>query len=191
MKDVEAKLGFLKTQISPHVLFNTLSFIKYAVKHEPQMAQEAVDRLADLLSYGIYQDASLFTSLENEVEKINHIIALQEMRYDKKQNFLFKLDCPCAEIQIIPLVIIGIIENFFKHGNLMVKNYQAKIEITCSLGYLSLVTENKIARGFSQVESGNGLSLMRERLSLAYKGDYALEYGESEDVFKTFLKIPI
>lgn len=154
-------------------------------------AQDALSRVADLLSYSIYREYNGFISIDDEIEQIDNIITLQRMRYDGTQNFSFMVNLETKDVYILPLILISLVENFFHHGNLLVKDYRAKMELKRAEGYIVFETENKIAKGFSSHVPGNRLHLIEERLSLAYKNDFVFQYSKKNGVFKLLLKIPL
>ena len=189
--DLQAKLGFLKSQVTPHVLFNTLSFIKYAISHEPDAAEDAVSRLADLLSYGINQEGSESVLLGDEVEQMENMVALQKMRFDGRQKLSFSVEFDRKGIRIMPLVFISLLENVFRHGNALRKDSATQIELKLEGNCLVFLSSNPVAMSRIQEKTGNGLDLIRQRLKTFYQGDFTFEYGMSGDYFNTLLKIPL
>jgi len=82
--------------------------------------------MADLLSYATSEQANKLTSLQEEILQIHNIIELQKMRYDNRQNFSFEVNFDTQSLQVIPLVLISLVENFFRHDNLLKDDYRAK-----------------------------------------------------------------
>lgn len=191
-KTYRAKYGFLRSQVNPHFLFNTLSLIKFSVRNDPDAAEEAIYKLSDLLSYSTSNSVEKFVSLEIELEQIRNLIDLQKMRFDNKQNVSFKIvsDKDYTGLQIVPLVLISIIENLYRHGSLLQNSIQAEILLNIQDEHLTFSTTNLISKSTMSEPSTNTLELTRQRLEEYYDNEFIFKYGLEDNIFSVFLKLP-
>lgn len=181
LQRVAAELTALKLQISPHFLFNTLNNIRWLVRSKADNAEEAVVKLSHLLRYILYQTDRDKVDLEPELNHLRDFIELQKMRIESPGAVQFSMTGDLSERQIVPLLLLPLVENVFKHGDFS-GNYQNKIAITVSDATLIFKTENKISRS-TEKENGIGLSNATKRLKLHYPDRHLLHYFEKDDVF--------
>ena len=191
---LQAELSFLKHQISPHFLMNTLNNIHALVELEPKGAQNSIVRLSHMLRYLLYEKEDKKTSLLKEVEFIKSYCNLMKMRYTDDLEVKLNIPDKIPPVSIPPFVFITILENAFKHG--------ASINKPCFI-HLSIVTEDKyltvICSNSKQKEpslpsaesSGIGLVNTRQRLDLYYGNDYIWEVDETDDTYTSTIKLPI
>ncbi len=186
---VSAELSFLRSQINPHFLFNSLNSVYNRIRKNDPHSAEYVMALADLMKYALQpQGAEDKVPIESELEHISNFIKLQRMRYATDIDFNVSMDD--KELKIIPLLLITMVENVFQHGDLKNEQSRPAIEITVSGGELVLQTKNLIRKDH---RPGNGLGManIRKRLELQYKNRYILEYSADQDIFKLKLVIKL
>lgn len=186
MELVTAELAFLRSQINPHFLFNSLNSLYNRIrKNDPQSA-EYVLALAELMQYALTEQAPDYEApIECEIEHISNYLKLQQMRYSREIDL--KISNQDPELRIIPLLLITLIENIFKHGDLS-KVPPPVIEISTFEGKLTLLTRNYI-RTDPQAGKGVGLTNSRKRLELHYPNRYTFEYGTDKNIFTLKLTI--
>ena len=189
----KAELDFLKTQIHPHFLFNTLNNLYSLTLVKSDEAPNVVIKLSDMLSYILYDCNADYVDLKKEIQFIENYIALQKIRHNHEiVSIDLDISGTCDRKQIAPLIILPIVENCFKHG---VDSNPGKtfinIKIECTKDSFILVTSNSIDVAVqNQVyKDGLGLQNVKRRLELLYKDMYYLEITKEKFSFNFNLKI--
>jgi sensor histidine kinase YesM len=187
LQRVAAELTALKLQISPHFLFNTLNNIRWLVRSKSDMAEDAVVKLSHLLRYILYQTDKDKVDLDQELNHLKDFIELQKMRIENTQAVEFTMQGDLTGKQIVPLLLLPLAENFFKHADFS-GDYKNKISVVVMGDKLVFKTENKIAQS-TETEKGIGLNNVNKRLGLHYPDRHWLHYFEKENVF--FLQLDL
>ena len=176
-KKVEAELAWLKNQINPHFLFNTLNNISSLAQIDGDETQEAIMQLSDLLRYAMYETNKPKVPLEGEVEFMRNYIELMKLRCNEMTEIRSEFIVHNSKIEIAPLLFISLIENAFKHG--MNSNAPATIDISMVQTDSTLVftCDNTNNPKPSKDRSGSGIGLenTRRRLNLIYPNHYQWE----------------
>ena len=176
-KKVEAELAWLKNQINPHFLFNTLNNISSLAQIDGDETQEAIMQLSDLLRYAMYETNKPKVPLEGEVEFMRNYIELMKLRCNEMTEISSEFIVHNSKIEIAPLLFISLIENAFKHG--MNSNAPATIDISMVQTDSTLVftCDNTNNPKPSKDRSGSGIGLenTRRRLNLIYPNHYQWE----------------
>ena len=183
-----AEQAFLRAQINPHLLFNTLSFIKYATRKKPEEAKEAVTMLSDIMSYALENNTETVL-LSREIEQVENIIKLNQLRFNHTVCINLIVNLHDHQIRIIPVILLTLVENVFKHGNLMDKDHPAEIRIESTNEYLLLQTSNLVSLNTNLRSTKTGLTNIASRLNQAYKGNHNFTYILYENLFKVNIKI--
>ena len=176
-KEVEAELAWLKNQINPHFLFNTLNNISSLAQIDGDGTQEAIMQLSDLLRYAMYETNKPKVSLDGEVEFMRNYVELMKLRCNEMTTVSARFDITDAQSEVAPLLFISLIENAFKHG--MDSNAPAIIDISLEQqdGTLVFNCDNTNNPKPTKDRSGSGIGLenTRRRLDLLYPGRYTWE----------------
>ena len=198
-KRTEAELEWLKNQLNPHFLFNTLNNISSLVQIDADKAQDAIAQLSDLMRYAMYETRRETVPIEGEVEFMRNYIELMKLRCNDKTevNVQFPVhhsplaagDQPFtaghAPLTIAPLLFISLIENAFKHG--ISSSRPSKIDISLKQHDDSLVftcdNTNFPKDDTDRSGSGIGLENTRRRLALIYAGRYSWEQSLEDNIF--------
>ena len=176
-KEVEAELAWLKNQINPHFLFNTLNNISSLAQVDGEETQEAIMQLSDLLRYAMYETNKPKVRLDGEGEFMHNYIDLMKLRCNEMTtvNAQFTISEPQSEVP--PLLFISLIENAFKHG--MNSNAPAAIDINLEQQDDTIIfncdNTNNPKPTKDRSGSGIGLENTRRRLDLLYPGRYTWE----------------
>lgn len=187
----QAELVFLKAQINPHFLFNTLNNIYSLSLYEPQLVSESILRLSKILRYMLYETGNEFITVDKEMKILNDYIDLEKLRYNESVTIDFKYDIENFPAMIPPLLLIPLIENAFKHG---VSESRGKrfinIEFILQKQILHFSVKNSSdATSVNQKTTGNiGLPQLRRRLNLLYK-EFDLFTEQKDSIFTAILKI--
>lgn len=174
-KDAEAELTWLKNQLNPHFLFNTLNNISSLVQIDADTAQENIGRLSELLRYALYDSNQPKVPVEKEVEFIRNYIDLMRLRSDTTTVRLHVAG-NVAGISIIPLLFISPVENAFKHSASSREPSAIDIDIRVDAGgslVLSVSNSYHPRTDARRIGSGIGVENLRRRLELAYAGNYS------------------
>ena len=176
-KEVEAELAWLKNQINPHFLFNTLNNISSLTQIDADKAQDTVMQLSDLLRYAMYETNKPKVSLDGEVEFMRNYIELMKLRCNEMTTVNCQFSIANPKLEVAPMLFISLIENAFKHG--MNSNAPASINISLEQkdGMLIFTSDNTNNPKPTKDRSGSGIGLenTRRRLELLYQGRYQWE----------------
>jgi len=178
------ELSFLKNQLNPHFLFNSLNSIYSLTTKKSNDAPEAVITLSELMRYMLYETDNDFVSLKNELEYIQNYLKLQRLRIVNNENVTINVHGAISNQKIRPLVLISFIENAFKYGTDFRGNTEIKIEINVSENDFEFTCINLIGkRKEDKNGSGIGLQNTKERLELLYPNKHTLLVEEKDNRF--------
>jgi len=198
-KSAEAELVWLKHQLNPHFLFNTLNNISSLTQIDPDKAQESIGQLSDLLRYALYDSEAEKVSLASEMEFMSNYVDLMALRCNELTTVTKEFQVPQGSIEVAPLLFISLVENAFKHGVnarypsfVKVKMYyqDGKVWFMCS----NSVFNNKgteIGVKSDHIGSGIGLENMKRRLELLYPGRYTYEQKIENDTYIVTVEIDV
>ena len=186
----EQELKFLKMQIHPHFLFNSLNTIYgFALKKENK-TPEMILKLSNLLDYILYQVKKPKVSLNEEIAHIEEYIDLEKMRFRDSLNIKFKSEIDDEYVQIPPMLLIPFVENAFKHGNIIDGFLTVQVENKMVDGQLEFSIRNTSLNDVSkEIEGGIGLENIQKRLDLLYPNNYQLNIERNDKWFKVNLII--
>ena len=191
-KNTEAELAWLKNQINPHFLFNTLNNISSLTQIDPDAAQDAIAQLSDLLRYAMYETNKKTVPIQGEVEFMRNYISLMELRCNDKTEVITTFDVQ-QNMEIAPLLFISLIENAFKHG--VSSSRPSKIDIRLLQNENELVfncdNTNYPKDDADRSGSGIGLENTRRRLDLMYAGRYSWEQSLEDNIYHVQIRIKI
>lgn len=180
---------FLRAQINPHLLFNTLTFIRTAAKHDPGNAREAISCLADIMRYALKESKDGFVDLASEVEQIGNMIKLNRLRFENYLNLEYTTDIQDGNIKIIPIILLTLVENIFKHGNVLSRDCPTKIMITSDSSTIIFHSSNLSDHPNAEETSKLGLSNVRERLKTSYQDNFTFTHSLHHNLFLVDLRI--
>lgn len=194
-KEIEAfktrtELHYLKNQLSPHFLFNSLNSIYSLINAKSEEASEAVIMLSELMRYMLYQADSEFVALADELAYTQNYVRLQRLRIANNENVTLNIHGAVTHQKIRPLLLISFIENAFKYGTDYKGNTEVRIVITVRENTLEFECRNLIgARKRDQYNSGIGLKNTTDRLKLLYAEKHLLNVFEEDSKFVVHLKL--
>jgi len=185
-----AELSFLKAQINPHFLFNTLNNIYALSVTDSKNTSASIMKLSNIMRYVTDEVVEDLVSLQSEVDCINDYIDLQRLRLGKKTILNFEVTGAISNQRIAPLVLMTFIENVFKYG--ISKHEVAKINMKLDIdgSKLNFFCQNTIFdNGSSGKRKGIGIANTRQRLNHIYPGRHKLEITKEDDLFTVNLEI--
>jgi LytS/YehU family sensor histidine kinase len=190
-KTAEAELTWLKHQLNPHFLFNTLNNISSLTQIDPDKAQESIGQLSDLLRYALYDSEAEKVSLAAEMDFMSNYIDLMALRCNEHTTVKKDLEVPREHVEVAPLLFISLIENAFKHG--VNARYDSFVDVSMDYkdGMLTFKCDNSQfeKQGNDHIGSGIGLENMKRRLELLYPGKYTYEQHEENGVYSVEVTI--
>ncbi|MCG6190998.1 sensor histidine kinase [Maribellus maritimus] len=190
---IAAELNFLKAQIHPHFLFNTLNNLYTLILLKSEEAADIVLKLSELLDYMIYKSNIRFVPLANELEIVEGYIDLEKMRYSERLELSYAVNGEADKHQIAPLILLPFIENCFKHGASKDRmKPKVNIEISIMSEFLTLKAINSVPekKGKEEPENeGIGLNNVKRRLELIYPDKYELKINSKNRLFGVELRI--
>jgi hypothetical protein len=188
-----AELSYLKAQINPHFLFNTLNSIYSLAILKNEKTADAVVKLSDMMRYVLNDSNANFVVLEKELNYISNYIELQRMRLTSNVKLTYVCEGSVIDKKIAPLVLIPFIENAFKHGVNSEENSAIDIHISISETELKLQVKNNCVSTNNNTlnKSGLGIENTRQRLNLLYPQNYTLNIIEKDSMFTVILVLNI
>ncbi len=190
-KNTEAELAWLKNQLNPHFLFNTLNNISSLTQIDPDMAQDKIGQLSDLLRYALYETKEEFVDINGELEFMQNYIDLMSLRCGPNVDIQTSFNIQNTSRKIAPMLFLSPIENAFKHG--VSSNKQSFIHITLKDddNTLTFTCENSNYPKSDKNRSGSGIGVenMQRRLQLIYPNHYQFEQKLEEETYKIKIQI--
>jgi hypothetical protein len=178
---VNAELSFLKAQINPHFLFNTLNNIYSMAVNKEEKTPDAIQMFSDMMRFVIYETSHDFVQLNKKIEYIDTYIALQKLRLSSYVKVNYGKSGEYHALQIAPLILIPFIENAFKYGVSTEKESVIDVEIKVENNQLFLFVRNsKFHYLKNEYEIPRlGLINTKKRLNLIYPGKHTLDIAEN------------
>ena len=174
-RNTEAELNWLKNQLNPHFLFNTLNNISSLIQIDADKAQDSIAQLSDLLRYALYESNNAKVRITDEVEFMRNYIALMSLRCSGKTAVEVHFDEFDPSLMISPLLFISLVENAFKHGTSAHHESYVKVDMGLDGDDVVFSCENSMAPKETLDYSGSGVGLenLKRRLELIYPGSYS------------------
>ncbi len=191
---LQSELKFLKSQINPHFLFNTLNNLYSLSLKKSDQAPEMILKLSEMMRYMLYESNEKMVPLEKEIRCIENYIELERIRQGERTKINIQIDWAENGQKIAPLLFIPFLENSFKHGvNSNIDSGWINISLKESNGSLTFLVENNKSKKITQSLNGSGIGLknVKRRLELLYPDHHQLVITEGDDTYKTDLKIQL
>lgn len=191
---LQSENNFLRAQINPHFLYNCLNFFYSETFQQRPDVAEAIMLLSQMMRYSLTDFSATrgLANLEDEIEHIQNVVQLNKFRFSDKIPVSLKIEGNTEHKKIVPMLLMTLVENIFKHADL--KDAASKAEITCTIDEkekkLIFTTVNKKNPVIAGVSQGLGISNIRQRLVLLYNSDKGLQTINEGNLFKVQLTIP-
>jgi two-component system LytT family sensor kinase len=190
----EARNAYLQHQINPHLLFNTLTFIHNSYyKYSPE-ASQCILLLVDIMRYSLdAPDPDGKTPLDEEAVQIQNFIELNRVRFDFELYVEFQQQGDLASAKIIPLILLTLTENVFKHGNLKIGGNKARLLLTLTDEHLLRFETWNVKSDKSSRERRRSIGLKNviKRLEYSYRDDYTIEITDLDDSYGLKLTVQL
>lgn len=191
-----AELNFLRSQVHPHFLFNTLNNLYALTLKNAKETPTVVLKLSELLHYMLYESSMPFVPLDKELQSIRNYLALEQLRYGKSLEVIFNVRGSVENVYITPLLLIPLVENCFKHGPEKGMN-DGWVEIDLAIKEQSFVLKVENSKSgisshiLNEGREGIGLKNVKRRLELIYKEKYEMKIMDESDRFMVVLKLDL
>ena len=183
---LKSELSFLRSQISPHFIFNVLNSIVSLSRRKPERVEPVVVKLSDLMRYMLYESDDAKVTIDRESQYLRAYIELQQLRFGDDIQINFQDNHLDESQSIEPMLLIPFVENAFKHGVGLILNPTIDIELHTENNRLIFEVKNKVNRQFEEVKdgaSGIGLANVKRRLELLYPDNHQLMIKDEEDFY--------
>ena len=188
------ELKFLKSQINPHFLFNSLNNIYALSIIDATKAQESILYLSEMLRYVLYDCEKPVVAIEKEVAYIEDFIQLFVLKSSKKYVITTSFTIDDPKLQIAPMLLIPFVENAFKHSNIQnIEEGFISINLHSNKDSLVFVIENSFKKGTANKDEVGGIGIrnVKKRLSLLYPDSSEIAIVDNNDIFKVELKMKV
>ena len=179
LRRTEAEIRSLKSQINPHFLLNTLNGIYALTAIDTDKAQQAIQDLAKLLRFLLYEHKENFVPLKNEVDFLQNYVQLMRLRLNDNVKIVEDFQLPDCELQVAPHIFICLVENALKHGVSPTSNSYVRIHLKADASSIVFSVENSFFPKDSSDKRPGGIGLLQveRRLKLLYRGRHNWEHG--------------
>jgi sensor histidine kinase YesM len=194
VQNINIEKNFLKAQLNPHFLFNTLNNLYSLVIKKDPGAPEAIIKISEIMSYTLYESNTEKVSLEKETEFIRNYFDLEKMRASADKDLSLHIDIPSQQqqLKIAPLLTFTFVENAFKYGldsnnsfiKISIKVADTSFHFNCENSKNAFIKDRK-------VNGGIGVQNIRKRLDLLYRDRYTLKIENTDDLYSVSLKIDL
>ena len=191
-ENLRTELSFLRSQISPHFVFNVLNNIVAMVRLKHENLEETVIKLSSLMQYMLYEADDEKVRLKREAEYLQSYIDLQQQRFGSKVKISTKVSLSDDWHEIEPMLLIPFVENAFKHGVGMISDPQILVDLRTEDRVLYFSVRNKFNHDQLEIKdktSGIGLNNVTRRLNLLYAGEHKLEISTEGNWFNVSLQL--
>lgn len=191
----KAELNFLKAQLHPHFLFNTLNNLYALSIVKSPKTSDIAGKLNDIIDYMFHKCDTQAIAISEEIQLIHNYIELEKIRYGERLQISFTQNVAQSDFKIVPLMLLSLIENAFKHGASKDPEHPViRIEITldherllCSI--FNTIPEN-VGTDLSKKNNGIGIQNVRRQLEILYPDNSVFTVKNNKDHFEVYLDIP-
>jgi len=188
-ENVQLELNFLKAQINPHLLFNSLNNLQsYIVHDEKERSVELLNRLADLLRFSLYECHGEFVTPQQEATLLQNYIEVEKVRYDEHSNITTDICAPSLSYPLPALLLMPLVENAFKYSAGL-PEASIHVQLITQNDVLKFVTSNRYAYSGLPHRGGIGLQNVRRRLQHYFPDRHLLDIQDIQHLFTVTLTI--
>jgi two-component system LytT family sensor kinase len=189
----EAELNFLKSQINPHFLFNSLNSVYFLIDRSNTEARESLHKFSDMLRFQLYELNGAKIPVEREVSYLRDYVDLQKLRKDENYTVEFTCSPSVKGFVIEPLLLIPFVENAFKHiSHFPSQNNFVRLDMHRENGHFTFTAENsKETAKTTEGPGGIGLVNVKRRLELLYRGKHTLSIQNDLEKYKVQLTLTL
>jgi sensor histidine kinase YesM len=191
-----AEYSFLRSQINPHFLHNTLNFFYAKSLGASQDLSDGILTLSEIMRYSLEdaENSNGKVTLARELENLKKVVKINQLRFSNKLNVDFSVTGDTEAVWIVPLILITLVENAFKHGELTNPQFplSIRIEVKGKGSEFYFMTTNRKKRGLKEFGHGIGMSNVRKRLEYAYHENHCFTIKDEAETYSTelFIRFP-
>lgn len=191
MDKLATELNYLRAQVNPHFLFNTLNNMYSLVLKKSDKAPELIMRLSEMMNYMLYEGSASKVPLRKDLDNLVNFVEMERIRQGNNARIDIVVTGDYSTQMVIPLLMLPLVENGLKHGvNQQLNNAYIDISVTIEGQSLVCIVKNsKTAKKEHKQNHGIGLDNLKKRLNLYYPGQHQLVIEETSVHFSAILKI--
>jgi len=188
-----AELKFLRSQVSPHFLFNMMTNMVSLARKKSGLLEPSLIKLSDMLRYMLYETEDEKSTISKEIQYLENYIELQQLRFGDYVLVETKIESKQNDCAVEPMLLIPFVENAFKHGIGLVTDPFISIELKVKNNHLDFKVTNNYSKGAQSKDKSSGIGLMnvRNRLELLYPGRYKLDIKDNNELYIIHLNIDL
>ena len=190
-ENLEQQLEYLKYQINPHFLMNTLNNIHALVDIDPEKAKQTILELSKMMRFVLYEGNKKGVPLDREISFLQNYVTLMKLRYTDKVRITVELPDTLPNKEVPPLMFITFVENAFKHGVSYRHDSFIGIKVATSDTHLTFTCANSRIPKEEDKHGGVGLANVQQRLNLIYGQRYTLNIQDEPEKYTVILTIPL
>jgi two-component system LytT family sensor kinase len=192
-ENLKSELSLLRSQISPHFMFNVLNSLASLARKKSDQLEPVIIQLSQLMRYMLYDAGDKRMSISKEIDYLRNYIDLQKLRFGSDITITFNTNVMRGDLAIEPMLLIPFVENAFKHGTGLVMDPAIHIDLVSDDQTLNFTVRNKfsLAEQAKDPSSGIGIVNVRRRLDLLYKDMYLLNLTQDGQWFNVQLKLTL
>lgn len=193
-QNLQSELKFLKSQINPHFLFNTLNSLYALTLKKSDLAPEIVLKLSEMMRYMLYECNEKEVPLSKEINYMKNYLELEKLRQGTKMLVNLKINGESGDLKLAPLILIPFIENSFKHGiNNQISQGFVDLELNIEGYDIQMILENSKSPSLPKIgekrSGGIGLVNVKRRMEILYPENHKLDIIESPSTYKIELNL--
>ncbi len=188
-----SELAFLRSQISPHFIFNVINSAVALSRFKPAAVEPTLIQLSKLLRYMLYVTDAEMVTIQKKEDYLRSYIELQQLRFGDQVNIYFKSDIKAPDKTIEPMLLIPFVENAFKHGTGEIEAPSIVVDLYADQKHLRFSVQNfyNPTDKHKEEHSGIGLSNVKRRLALLYPDKHTLYINHDDNTFTVMLQIEL
>jgi len=193
LEKVQAELEYLKAQLNPHFLFNSINTIYFQIEKKNTIARETLSKFSDMLRYQMYECNGQEIPIEKEITYLKNYVELQRLRKDENYDIQFFCSSESVNFKLPPLLLLPFVENAFKHvSHFSDKRNIIKIDLTKESNVFRLIVFNTKDKSQPVSENGGiGLKNVKRRLELLFNDQHLLAVVDSHETFQVSLELKL
>jgi LytS/YehU family sensor histidine kinase len=190
VEKLSAELEYLKAQINPHFVFNSINAIYFQIDKQNSLARESLSTFSEMLRYQLYECNGKEIAIEKEVLYLRNYVSLQRMRKDESYTISFVVEADVKGFAISPLLLIPFVENAFKHVSHHPQKNEVRIKLSKHDDKMKLsVVNTKENKTIASDHKGIGLKNVKRRLELLYRDRHELVIDDRADSYEVDLTL--
>lgn len=189
---LKTELSFLRSQVSPHFMFNVLNTLVAKIRQQSDDLEDTVIEISNLMRYMLYDSDEEKVGIKTECEYLKSYIDLQMKRFENSVQITAAVTDDLPDKEIEPMLLIPLVENAFKHGTNSINKPEIDILLNYENEQLNLIvinSKNEISKGSEKRNSGIGLENLKRRLDLLYFQKHSLVLEDNKNQYKATLSI--